>query len=115
MSDPGFVADVMAHGPEEAKHLLRRLGLYTHVGYRRQVGHVHTGRLYGHADYRGKSHALGGGANIYSGAVYTALCGETVVADDDGYSLNVRPAPDENGKEVGCKRCLARIRRAANG
>jgi hypothetical protein len=27
MSDPGFVADVMAHGPEEARKLLRRLGL----------------------------------------------------------------------------------------
>jgi len=31
---------------------------YTHVGHTAETGHVHSGRLYGHRDYRGVVHAL---------------------------------------------------------
>jgi hypothetical protein len=86
---------------------------YTHVGYRREAGYVHSGRLYGHADYRGRGHALIGGENIYSGRCYRALCGKDVVADHDGYSFNISPATETNGAGVYCKRCLAIIKKKA--
>lgn len=79
---------------------------YTHTGYHRQAGHVHTGRLYGHKDYRGKRHALNGTPRTYSGAVYTALCGEKIVAEHDGESFNVEPTAETNGDYVRCRRCL---------
>jgi hypothetical protein len=105
MNDPGFLQDVINHGPPEAQSLLRRLGHYTHIGYRAQTGHVHTGRLYGHRDYAGKVHALTGCDNIYGGGRYLAVCGETVIAEFLGESFNVRPAPDEVGGGVTCRRC----------
>jgi hypothetical protein len=81
---------------------------YTHVGYLRETSHVHTGRLYGHADYRGRSHALNGTANTYSGAVYRSLCGREVIAEHDGESFNVRPS---SGQEyVSCARCRKAIK-----
>ena len=87
--------------------------LYSHVGYRREVGHVHTGRLYGHKDYTGRRHALNGGANLFSGAGYRSLCGEYVCADHDGYSFNVLPAEGQDGAGVSCKRCLRKIKAKA--
>lgn len=111
MSDPGFLADVMENGPSEVKKLLARLAFYTHTAYRRTVGNVHAGRLYGHKDYRGKTHAVNGSANIYSGEGYRALCGEFIAADHDGYGFNVHPATDENGAGVTCKRCRAAIKK----
>ena len=79
------------------------MATHTHIGFSREVGHVHSGRLYGHADYRGKTHALNGCSNIYSGAGYKALCGKIVVADHDGYSFNVSTASDED--YISCKKC----------
>lgn len=88
--------------------------MHTHTGYNRCAGHVHTGRLHNHQDYRGRCHALNGCANIYSGAIYTALCGETVRADHDGYAFNVAAVGDEAAlpsvQQVSCKRCLKRIK-----
>jgi hypothetical protein len=84
---------------------------FTHVGFTRAVGHVHAARLYGHADYRGRAHALNGVSQPYSGAVYAAVCGERVTADHDGESFNVWPAAD--GVGVRCKRCLKIIRARA--
>ena len=78
---------------------------YTHVGSRREVGHVHAGRLYGHKDYSGRLHALCGCSNVYSGGTYKALCGKVVVADHDGEGFNVRPASSVVGEGVGCKAC----------
>ena len=85
-----------------------RVTMHTHVGYR-DIGYIHGPRLYGHADYRGKRHALNGGENIYSGAVYTALCGVHVAAKHDGERFNVWATPKGMGPMAGvtCKRCLA--------
>ena len=85
---------------------------YTHVGFRREAGHVHTGRLYGHKDYRGRFHALKGTLNPYGGAVYVSLCGKSVVADHDGYSFNVAPTQSDGGEGVSCRRCRALIAKA---
>jgi hypothetical protein len=82
--------------------------MYTHVGYSRELSGTHTGRLYGHGDYRGVSHALSGAA-LYSGACFTALCGKTVTADHDGDSFNIAPATDDSGAGVMCKRCMRLI------
>jgi hypothetical protein len=111
MSDPGFLADVMENGPKEAKELLQRLAFYTHVGYEAMTGYVHGPRLFGHADYRGKSHALNGSATAYEGALYRSLCGRTIRADEDMQHgcLSVRKADDENGSGVSCKRCRRAI------
>ena len=83
--------------------------IYTHFGFRPEVGYVHSGRLYGHADYRGVSHACNGTPNTYSGAEYRSLCGKIVVADHDGERFNVVPATDDSGAGVQCKRCKAVI------
>lgn len=77
--------------------------LHTHVGCSRQVGYIHHGKLYGHADYRGRFHALVGSENVYTGGRYQSLCGESVIADHDGETFNVVPAV---GAVVSCKRCL---------
>lgn len=112
MSDPGFVADVMASGSEDAKRLLQRLAFYTHAGYRREVGYVHSAKLYGHADYRGKVHALTGPTNIRDGVGFDAVCGHRVYADHDGESFNIWPASDQEGTGITCRRCRAAIRKS---
>jgi hypothetical protein len=84
---------------------------HTHTGFTRYVGHVHTGRSYGHGDYRGRRHALKGTAqHPYHGARYTALCGEVVVSTDD---VDERPnvVPVGQCDRVTCKRCLRLIAR----
>lgn len=80
------------------------MAAHTHTGYRRETGYIHSNRLYGHADYKGKIHALNGAAHTYSGAMYTALCGKTVSAEHDGERFNIAPAAE--GWRVTCKRCL---------
>lgn len=117
MSDPGFLADVAANGPEEAKQLLRKLGLYTHVGYRPRTGYQHCGaRLWGHTTPRpGKTHALTLEVIPGFGTRWRALCGDKVpdcaAKDDHGDPIppNVRPAPDEAGGGVTCRRCRRKI------
>ena len=84
---------------------------YTHVGYRRETGYIHSARLYGHADYRGRSHALSGSKYIDDGDHYKALCGAVVVADHDGYGCNVQPADSQDGSGVSCRRCRRIIQR----
>jgi hypothetical protein len=93
-----------------SEQLSQRVSVYTHVGYRRNLSGTHTGGLYGHGEYRGRSHALTGDSNIYSGAGYKGLCGASVTADHDGHGFNVAAAPDEIGKGVTCRRCLRVIR-----
>lgn len=78
--------------------------LFTHVGFTRELASaVHAGKLYGHGEYAGVSHALNG-PHLYEGAQFTALCGKRVTADHDGESLSVTPSVDSKG--VTCKRCL---------
>lgn len=122
MSDPGFLADVMAHGPEEAKQLLRRLGLYTHIGWKDGVNYqFRSSRLYGHREPKaGKTHALTQEDHPQLGTRWRALCGE-VVHDNggkdeygDAITPNVRPAPDENGGGVTCKRCKQVFRKGSH-
>lgn len=116
MSDPGFLADVMANGPDNAKRLLR-LGFYTHVGYRTNVGERYrSSRLYGHdAPNPGKTHALNREDHPQLGARWRGLCGEVVYDNGgrdefgDAITPNVREAPNESGKGVTCKRCRKAI------
>lgn len=118
MPDPGFLADVMAsQGNEEAKALLRQLGLYTHVGHKGCVNYLfRSSRMYGHrAPQAGKRHALTQENHPQLGMRWRSLCGE-VVHDNggkdefgDAVTPNVCPAPDETGTGVTCKRCRQRI------
>jgi len=79
---------------------------YTHLGFRSQTGYVHRSNfLAGHGDYRGKVHALTGPERPYEGARYQALCGKSVVCDDDGAALCVWPADDSAGNGVTCRKC----------
>ena len=77
--------------------------MHTHIGHRRAIGRIHSGRLFGHRDYSGVTHALTGPALPYDGARYTALCGKSVEADYDGAPCNVR---SETGIQfVTCRQC----------
>jgi hypothetical protein len=76
--------------------------------------HTHTGHVHPD-DYasrgsrgsiartlRGATHALNGTPTPYSGAIYTALCGERVRANLDAEPGNVRRAGE---RPVTCERC----------
>jgi hypothetical protein len=89
---------------------------HTHVGFMR----LHNGnrRSTGSAMHKGRCHALNGGAGIYEGARYEAICGETVVADL-GYReyFNVQKVGGsgsifENPQpmQITCKRCQRLIK-----
>jgi hypothetical protein len=77
---------------------------YTHTGFRPFTGHIHAARLYGHADYRGKRHALNGPSRPYEGARYIAICGASVVCGDDG-ELTVQSVEKLPTAVITCKRC----------
>jgi hypothetical protein len=79
---------------------------YAHVGYRPQTGHVHSGRLFGHRDYRGKVHAVTGTDYVgrYRQRSYLTLCGDHYPVTDDSEAA-LAPAVDQAGTGVTCRRC----------
>lgn len=89
-----------------------KLATYTHTGFRPFTGHIHAARLYGHGDYQGKRHALNGPATPYEGAEYTALCGASIRAYDDGNQLCVQPVEKFPTAKITCKRCAKIIEKA---
>ncbi len=87
--------------------------MYTHTGYRPQVGRRNCGRLHGHDMPRpGVTHALVIGTRPDR---YTALCGETVIPRSgydewgDPERPNVRSITDPGVLPVTCSRCKRRI------
>ena len=85
--------------------------MHTHTGYKRDTnGWRGSGLLHGK---RGACHALNGSENIYSGGVYTALCGEAIQADHDGHAFNVAAVGDTKAlpsvQQISCKRCKRKL------
>jgi hypothetical protein len=112
-TDPGFAADILAHGPPEARALLCRLNLaYTHIGRRPLVGYAHTTRLYAHRDHAGAVHAITAAEwrrfRYGEQRVYPTLCGDALPVNDDQDDCRW-PAPDQAGTGVTCRRCRKAI------